>query len=144
MTAIGADTRPNECYAYFSVTGEFDPQKITARLGLQPTVCWNKGDRNERTQLERKFSRWSLYTRLDRGMALETHVDDVIEQLEPAREKVVDLLQSVEGGVTLVGHFHRDYPGLYFDASTIARLATLKLGMDMDFYYLYSDKREDS
>jgi len=27
---------PNECYTYFKITGSFDPDEITRRLGLQP------------------------------------------------------------------------------------------------------------
>lgn len=144
MSGLGVETRANEYYAYFTVTGEFDPSKITARLGLEPTSCWMKGDRNERTHLERKFSRWSLHTRLDHAQALEAHVDDVLEQLEPARAAVIELLKEVIGQMQLVGYFHSAYPGLHFEAATLSKLSLFKLDMDMDFYYLYSDKREDS
>jgi len=144
MNCVGVGTRANEYYAYFTVTGEFAPDEISAQLGLQPTDCWMKGDRNERTHLERKFSRWSLYTRLDHAVALEAHVDDVLEQLELVRERVVDLVEELTGEMVLVGHFYRDYPGLHFEASTLSKLAALNVDVDMDFYYMYSDRREDS
>ena len=144
MSSIGAGTRANEYYAYFTVTGEFAPEDISKRLGLQPTDCWIKGSRNEQTHLERKFSRWSLYSRLDRTVALEAHVDDVLEQLQPARDRIADLLKEVTGEMILVGYFYRDYPGLHFKASTLSNLAAINVDIDMDFYYMYSDKREDS
>ena len=73
-------TKDNEQYAYFTVTGDFDPDSITARLHLEPTEQWIKGSRNERTHLERKFSRWSLESRLERSAPLEDHVRDVLDQ----------------------------------------------------------------
>lgn len=144
MSTIDARTKANEYYACFTMVGEFEPNDITTRLGIKPTDCWKKGDRNERTHIERKFSRWSLYTRLDRSEVLEAHVDDVLEQLQPIREKIVDLRNEVDGGMQLVAFFHRGYPGLHFEVPTLSKLAAMNLSMDMDFYYLYSDKREDS
>ena len=136
--------KPNEYYAYFTVVGEFDPETISARLGLMPTDFWKKGDRSEQTHLERTFSRWSLYSRLDRSAPMEKQVDDVLEQLQPSSQAVVELSADAKVYMQLVGYFHRDYPGLSFEASTLFGLSGLRLGMDMDFYYMYSDKREDS
>jgi hypothetical protein len=62
----GDMTKPNELYAYFTITGDFDPASITARVAVEPTDCWTKGDENPRNHMERKFSRWSLYSRLER------------------------------------------------------------------------------
>jgi hypothetical protein len=64
-------TKDNEQYAYFTVFGDFDPEVITARLGLTPSESWIKGSRSERTHFERKFSRWSFNSRLERSQSLE-------------------------------------------------------------------------
>ena len=37
------DTK-NRCHTYFKIVGDFDPDSITARLGLLPTKCWKIGD----------------------------------------------------------------------------------------------------
>jgi hypothetical protein len=34
----------NSCYTYFSITGIFDPDEITAQLGLNPSKQWRIGD----------------------------------------------------------------------------------------------------
>ena len=39
----GQPTR-NSCYTYFKITGDFDPDEVTALLGLQPDEKWNRGD----------------------------------------------------------------------------------------------------
>ncbi len=44
----------------------------------------------------------------------------------------------------LVAYFHQSYPGFALDETMLRDLADLKLGIDCDFYFLYSDKREDS
>ena len=138
-------TRDNEYYAYFIVVGEFNPSEITERIGLHPTDCWEKGDRNEKTHMERKFSRWSLYSRLDRSTCLEEQLLDVVEQLEPAGDKLRLLKEEkLSAHIQLVGYFYAGFPGLVFDSCTISRLSSLDLGFDCDFYYMYSDKREDS
>ena len=138
------ETRDNEYRAYFTVTGEFEPASITEQIGLEPTSSWKKGDRNERTHLERKFSRWSLDSRLDKFASLEAHITDVLEQLKPNAGQVKQVLKLDDGGIQLVGWFYKDYPGLHFEKDLVAGLAELELSVDFDFYYMYSDAREDS
>jgi hypothetical protein len=72
--------KDNEQYAYLTITADFDPEQITSTVGLMPSESWRKGDRNERTHYERKFSRWSLESRLARSSSLEDHVRDVLNQ----------------------------------------------------------------
>ncbi|HXB66738.1 MAG TPA: DUF4279 domain-containing protein [Candidatus Acidoferrales bacterium] len=137
-------TEPNEQYAYFTVTGDFDPADISQLVGVPPTECWLKGDVNPRTQIERKFSRWSLYSRLERTRELEAHIADVIEQLGMNRREFVELSSKHRGIMQLVAYFRTDYPGLHFDKDLVESLAEHALSVDFDFYYLYSDVREDS
>ena len=98
---------------------------------------------NPATHFERKFSRWCVDSRLDQSVSLEEQVVDVIDQLQPHRDAVLSLLPEFEPGMQLVAHLFASYPGFGLDAALIAALAELKLGMDCDFYYLYSDERED-
>jgi hypothetical protein len=44
----------------------------------------------------------------------------------------------------LVGYFHEQYPGLHFEKDITEGLGKYKLSVDFDFYYLYSDGREDT
>ncbi len=137
-------TKDNEQYAYITVVGDFDPETITARIGLKPSETWAKGDRNERTHLERKSSRWSLNSRLERSASLEDHVRDVLEQALPKADQFRLVGGEYEVGIQLVGFFYNDYPGFGVDQVSISGLASLNVGIDCDFYYLYSDAREDS
>jgi hypothetical protein len=137
-------TKDNEQYAYLTVTGDFDPGVITDRLGIQPSESWQKGARNERTHYERKFSRWSLNSRLDHSASLEDHVRDVLDQTRHRAAEIREIGKSLACWIQLVGYFHNDYPGFGLDRDLIAGLALLNVGVDCDFYYLYSHEREDS
>ena len=137
-------SRENQYRAYFTLVGEFDPREVSDRLGLQPSCAWKKGEVNPKTQMERKFSRWSLDSRLAETVSLEEQITDVLSQLREKRLEVAELRSEVDGVMQLVGYFYQNYPGFSLDDETVAELAKLKLGIDCDFYYLYSDQREDS
>lgn len=136
---------PNEIYAYFTITGnDLDPAEITRSLGVSPTDSWKKGDVNSRNGYERKFGRWSLYSRLPRSVEFEAHIADVLAQLEQNPDGFRKVSEAYEGRMQLVGYFHSYYPGLFFTPQTVQGLAKYKLGVDHDFYCLHSDAREDA
>ena len=137
-------TKDNEQYAYLTVVGDFSPEIITAQLGLGPSEVWTKGDRSERTHIERKFSRWSLNSRLERSASLEDHIRDILKQAVPRAEEIRRAGTEHAVSVQLVGYFYNHYPGFGMDRDLISGLAQLNVGIDCDFYYLYSDLREDS
>jgi hypothetical protein len=137
-------TEPNEQYAYFTVTGDFDPSDISELVGVAPTECWRKGSVNPGTQLERTFSRWSLYSRLERNRSLEDHIADVIQQLRENRSGFGAVSSKYGGVMHLVAYFKCGYRGLDFDRELMKSLAEFSLSVDFDFYYLHSESREDS
>ncbi len=134
----------NQQYAYFTVVNGFDPAEITARVGALPTESWRRGDICPRRQMERKFSRWSLYSRLGRGQELEVHIRDVLAQLDANPKAFREVSLEFGGCMQLVGYFYRDYPGLHFDPNITDGLARYALAVDFDFYGLYSHRREDT
>jgi hypothetical protein len=134
----------NKQYAYFSVSDGFDPADITTRVGVPPTECWRRGDICERTRRERRFSRWSLYSRLGRDQELEAHIADVLAQLDANPEAFAAVSREFGGVMQLVGYFYREYPGLHFERAVTEGLARYSLAVDFDFYGLYSHRREDT
>jgi hypothetical protein len=134
----------NEQYAYFTVTGDFDPTVVTTRVGIEPSESWRKGDLHAKNHLERTFSRWSLHSRLAKTEELEDHVRDVLAQLDQRAESFRMLSEEFGGCMQLVGYFNVQYPGLHFDKDLVDGLSRFKLCVDFDFYYLYSDAREDT
>jgi hypothetical protein len=137
-------TEENRCYAYFTVVGDFDPKSITERVGVSPSDTWGKGDLHPRTHAERKFSRWSLRSRLETTQPLEAHISDVLDQLDANSTAFKELSMKRGGGMQLVAYFHMFDPGVHLERELVQRLANYSLSVDCDFYYLYSDSREDT
>jgi hypothetical protein len=134
----------NQQYAYFTITGSFDPIDITERIGIQPTECWKQGEICHRTHRGRKFSRWSLHSRLDRNNELEAQIRDVLAQLDTNATAFASVSQEFGGCMQLVAYLYRDYPGLHFERDITAGLARYSLSVDFDFYWLYSYDREST
>jgi hypothetical protein len=135
---------PNEQYAYFTVSGDFDPSEISKLIGLSPTECWRRGDLNPKTHYERKFSRWSLHSRLERRRNLEDHVTDVLAQMRGNSAAFCEVSGKYGGVMQLVAYFKTDYPGLTLGRELVNQVSEFSLGVDCDFYFLYSHAREDS
>jgi hypothetical protein len=137
-------TEPNEQYAYFTVSGEFDPSELSNLVGVRPTESWRKGDLNPKTQYERKLSRWALYSRLERHRSVEDHIADVLYQMRANPVAFCEASTKYGGVMQLVAYFKTDYPGLNFDREIVKGLSEFSLSVDCDFYFLYSHRREDS
>ena len=49
----------NTCYTHFRITGDYDPDFVTDRLGLQPDRFWRIGDKR-RNGTEYDFTCWEI------------------------------------------------------------------------------------
>ena len=136
-------TEANEQYAYFAMTGDFDPAEITARVGVIPTTCWRRGDLHPRTHRERQFSRWTLHSRLYRNSELEDQIRDVLAQLEQNPQAFATVSQEFAGVMQLVAYWRANYPGLQFDRALTDGLSRFALAVDFDFYWLGTDRPDD-
>lgn len=126
--------KPNECYAYFCVSGSFEPDQITERVGVKPTQSHREGDPLPKGTARYKTSRWQLHSRLERSSSLEEHITDVLDQLDLKSAAFEKLSSEMDGVLELVGYFHAYYPGLVFDRDMVQRLARYSLSVDFDFY----------
>jgi len=81
---------------------------------------------------------------LERNRSLEDHIADVIQQLRENRSGFLEISSDHGGIMQLVAYFKSGYPGLDFERELVKSLAEFSLSVDFDFYYMYSDSREDS
>lgn len=82
----------NSCYTYFRIAGEFDPDEVTALLGLQPDQSWKSGDlRGDGTAYD--FSHW-LFGRCDAYSILVE--EQMRKTILPLLDKVGELNQIRE------------------------------------------------
>ena len=71
---------PDTWYAYFGISGSFDPAEITRRIGVSPSYEIWLGEPGRYAKAV-KCSRWQLRSRLETTDPLENHVRDVLNQL---------------------------------------------------------------
>lgn len=75
----------NQCYTYFRIVGNFDPDTISSKLGLQPYDSWKADDKNKFGR-EYGFSAWHF------GKCEEYNII-VTEQME---ETIAPLLDKID------------------------------------------------
>lgn len=85
MDEILKQQEENECYTYFQIVGDFDPDEITNKLGLIPYKSWRIGDKNKHGR-EYEFANWCF------GKC-EVYNIIVTEQME---ETIAPLLDKIE------------------------------------------------
>ena len=87
----------NSCYTYFRITGDFDPDIITERLGLQPDRFWKIGDKR-RNRTEYDFASWEI-GRCDQYDVLTEN--QMRKTIDPLFDKV-DLLNRIRNEFNVV------------------------------------------
>jgi len=126
-------TRPDTWYAYFHLRGSFNPAEITERVGIAPTSAVTEGDPGLSGQPV-QCSRRELRSRLNDTADLESHLADVLEQLDANRAVFIGLSREFGGTMELVGYFKEREPGVHFEREIVQRIAEYGLCIDCDFY----------
>jgi hypothetical protein len=124
---------PDTWYAYFALRGSFDPADITRRVGVSPTDTVKEGEPG-RYAKALKCSHWELRSRLDMQASLESHVKDVLDQLDTNKTGFEQLSRELGGTMQLVGYFSEREPGVHFEREIVERIAQYALSIDCDFY----------
>ena len=124
---------PDTWYTYFHVSGSFDPADITRRVGVSPTHTVIEGEPG-RFAKEVKCSRWELRSRLGMQASLESHVKDVLDQLDANKAGFEQLTYELGGTMQLVAYFSEHEPGVHFERGVVERIAQYALSIDCDFY----------
>lgn len=126
---MGLDTR----FAYFYFDGSLDPREITRRTGLSPAAMMKPSEFDPRaTKTQRNL--WKLRSRLDLEAPLESHVKDILDQLDANKNEFVELSRELGGTMQLVSYSRENEPGLYFDQKTVSRIAEYSLRVHCNFY----------
>ena len=118
--------KPDTWYAYFHVRGSFDPDDVTRSVGVTPTETKREGDTIGTTSKKRPCSLWALHSRVDPSAALDEHVRDVVDQLNPNKSGIEKLSRELGGTMQLVGYFRDVNPGVHFDLETCAEKRRLR------------------
>ena len=78
---------PNECYTYFRITGNFDPEFITQKLGLEPDRTWKIGDSRSDGSLF-DFANWELGRCAEYNVSVDAQM---LTSIRPLLTKICEL-----------------------------------------------------
>ncbi|MEG3898838.1 MULTISPECIES: DUF4279 domain-containing protein [unclassified Microcoleus] len=136
----------SEIYAYFMLTGmEFEPEEVTAKVSINPTETWRKGDLiNPRGTRRHKENGWSVYSQIEKSADLEEHINSVLEQLQPGWVPLLELCKCYAAEIACVIYYRRgSVPAIHFAPDIVAQAAKLNAEIDVDFYVLPEKSASD-
>ena len=134
----------NKCdsYAWFDFRGEnLEPAEITARLGIEPTEAWKKGDKHRNGFHYRRFSLWCwASTRGQEPIWIDKLVDEVIDKFQNKVEAINEIKQlfGLESTLQIILYVDTNQnsstPALAHDLRTIVFLYRNQSTTDVDIY----------
>ena len=136
----------SEIYAYFMLTGmEFDPDEVTAKVSINPTESWRKGDLiSARGTRRHKENGWSVYSKIEKSADLEEHINSVLEQLQPGWSDLRELCKFYAAEIACVIYYRSgSVPAIHFDKSIVEKVHQLNAEIDVDFYILAEQTASD-
>lgn len=129
----------SEIYAYFSLIGiDFDPDEITAKVGIKPTKTWRVGDLvTPRAIIRKKHNGWRVDSQVEDSIHLEDYIKSVLEQLQPGWLPLVELCKRYDSEIACVIYYRSgSVPSIHFDKHLVDMAHQLNAEIDVDFYVL--------
>lgn len=128
----------NEFRAYYSLSGDFDPDAITQRVAIKPSNTWRKGEQHPQDpSWTYRESVWQLHSRLPSSTYIGDHVADVLEQLESAWTTFVELGTQYQAGIQCAIYMHEAQGvGSYWPVDLLRHIVELHAYIDIDCYCL--------
>ncbi len=136
------EENPNcgETHATFRVIGEsLDLAGLTSQLGISPSFTRSKGEKIETSSrpLESRTNIWALETeRKLKSTSLERHLIFLLDQLEYARETIIEL--AADPSIRVEFHCYwlseTGHGGPVLSCEVLRRITNLGADLDFDFY----------
>lgn len=128
-------------YVYFALSGDdFDPKQVSARIGIEPTESWQKGDKGKYNP-SMSFASWKLSTAkgmepiLMDNLVLEI-VDRLYDKVEVINQikKEFELNSILEIVMDVDINEEQSTPALGHDLKVIEFLYKTQTRTDVDIY----------
>lgn len=137
----------NKGRVYFSLKGEFDPAELSEFLGITPSNCRGKGERDPERSIPRS-SIWDFSSPQVEGISVDVYqlAEQVIDPLLPHTDRIAEAVRRWDLAATLqvVLEFAVDEsistPAIGFDPRIVQFLAEVGAGIDIDTYLLGPDE----
>ena len=92
--------KKNDCCTYFKIVGDFDPELVTARLGLLPSRSWKIGD-SRRNGTKFDFALWEYGRCTEYDVLVENQMRKTISGLLDKTELLNQVREEFDVSFTL-------------------------------------------
>ncbi len=126
-------------FPHFVLSGDFQPDAITSKLGIHPTKSHRKGDVLAGTDRVPSVSHWVLACGdSDAVCDVQDQVVFLLSQLDPCKVEVAALCGKYRGELNLYACLDGSIPGFWLEASYVRKLAELNVNLECH-YIRYAD-----
>jgi hypothetical protein len=135
----------HDAHVFFAVSqfGQ-DTSVVTKLAGFEPTESWVVGQpTRNRPYVTHRHSRWTFKSPLPLTAPVEEHLDALVSVLETHVTGIRALLSRFPAEICCAVYFRTFTPGIHLPRQLLARVTTLGLDIDFDFYFLGEDAPDD-
>lgn len=120
----------------FELKGDFNPQEITQKIGLEPSETWKKGDKGKYKGI-RQYDFWCLDTGYINSVSIDEISKGIYNLLKLHREKIAKLISDC--GITsvfqIVAKIDGDNtPSIFFSEDIVKLASEFNSYFDIDLY----------
>ncbi len=128
----------SEINARFMLKGDFDPDEVSNRIGLEPTETWRRGDPVPHAPLLRRHSDlWLITSSKAPHASLREQVDDLLSVLVPHSDRIAREASNEKATLFIsVYTYGGDRPALGLDRQAVEWLGSVHADVDIDLYVL--------
>ena len=132
------DSDQNEAIAIYILSGSFDPDEITARVGIQPTETWRRGQPRTRGRRPYEDDNWHVTVRRYGGYDWGPCLGDLLTLLEPARDTLIAYGQQHSARIYGVFYEMQEvHPAALLERDVLRTLVALNVELDFEVYSIF-------
>ena len=137
----------NTCYTYFSIKGDFDPDDITKRLGLEPGQMWKIGEPRRHGIGHYTFANWTFGRCEEYRVCVTEQMEETIRPLLDRIDLLNEIREEYDVNFTLqvVPYIYaangEHHPVVSPSHEVIAFCAATHTALDIDQYF-FSEEEE--
>jgi hypothetical protein len=120
---------------YFDLVGDgFDPDEVTAELGIEPTKTWRRGESLVPRMRPRGHDGWGLKFGGEPSCSFESQLAQLIRLMQPRSQALTALYDrlGIRAHVTCEVLMEADAPAICLDARMVAAMADLRADLEID------------
>lgn len=112
---------------------DIDPDRVTAQLGIEPTLAFRAGDRvSSRSAARRKEGTWQFESQLPEGLSIEEHIVGILKIIPNELSDWEQLTRSLRKDIFCWITIESQVSGLSIGVETLDKLARFGLNLELD------------